>query len=127
MHVPVGPYRYQLQLTEQPICGPGGLPATSAVDTNRQIIRISSGLSPAKRFAAFIHRWTEAIRADCDTGLVDALPAEAICKLMGVGMAQLSPKDFARIHVYLTQGIRPRNVMMLADIDQPIPFVHVDA
>ncbi len=125
MQVPVGAFRYALEVTPDPIVDERGVAAKSALSFDRQVIRISSKLSPQQRYAAFLRRWTQAIQHDCDTTDREELPIDGVCRLVAAGMLGLTPQDFARIHVYLAQGIESTAVMMLAGADAAIPVVQL--
>ncbi len=122
MHVPVGPFAYEIRLFSGPIPHPDG-PAMGTCDTAAMLILISDCVPAGKRMSLFWHELAHAIKGECDVTLAPGLDEEAIANLMGLGLARLDARTLARVQVYLQQGIEARDVIMLPGVHDAIPVI----
>lgn len=112
MRVPVGFVSYELQLVDGPIMHEG-VQRRALCDGEKRTMQIDKSLTIDQRFVEFCHELTHAIKFELDVHDTETMNEESMARLMGMGMARISPKTWCLIHIYLTRGVEPDDVIML--------------
>ena len=120
MQIRVGPFSYRLELVDG-LISHEGVWHLGLCDTTEQIILISKTLPVGKRFSVFWHELAHAWNGELNIHESDTLTEEQMCNLIGLAMAAMTAKTFARLHVYLSWSIDAPRVMMVPDVRHPIP------
>lgn len=111
MRIPVGPLSYELRLVDDPITL-DGVRRRAICDGESRHILIDSSLTPDQRIVEFWHEFGHAIKFELDIHDTETLGHEQLARLMGIGMAHVSPFELCRIQIYLTRGIEADEILM---------------
>lgn len=124
MFICVGPFRYELVARNVQIYTPDGVPCYGLAWPDQQRIEFSLLAPPVKRLSVVWHELLHLARADFDIHSTSEMSEEAVCNLIGLVMAMISPMDLLRLHVYATEGVDAPAAMLTPNLPRPIPLLH---
>lgn len=126
MKVPVGPFSYEVILTEQPLEFKGRR-CMGLCDSEAQKIFIARRLCPQRRVSVFWHELAHAWKCDLEIHCDETMEEEPICNMIGLAMTAMEPYLLARLHVFLTQGIETEDVIFCLDTRRVIPVMRIES
>lgn len=127
MRIPVGPYEYELVLSDEPVMLDGE-EKVAVCDCNLQEIQISAKYPPHVRLARFWHELAHAIAWECDPFESGRIGGEPLANVFALGLARLDAATIGRIVIYLQQGIECERIMMSPGMKgHPIPVLTMTA
>lgn len=100
MEVPVGPHVYAIRMVEHDLTLRGE-PCEGWCDVSRHEILIRRDLPPSRRIAVCWHELAHAWQLELNVTAQSPLPEEAMCNLVALAMAQMTPEHFHRLYEYL--------------------------
>lgn len=123
MKIPVGPFLYEVRLVSGYVLDPDGRRCLGLTYPDRQLIEVSDVPPSAKRLATLWHEIAHAWKCELDITQADELDGESIANLIGLAMAAMPIKTFARLHCYVTRGVKCGDVMLLGGACHPVPIL----
>jgi len=118
----LGVFCYSVALVEPPVLL-DGVARDAVWRPGRDVIEIDRTLRPAKRVGRFWHELFHAMSDEWDCHHADPRGEEVVCDLLGLVMAHLTPRDYARLQCYLRTGIASDAVLMTPGLAEPIPVI----
>ncbi len=124
MHIRVGTFRYEIIARSGKLTNDRGEPCMGLAWPDLGRVEFSMACKPSKRWGVVWHEILHLAKADLDIHDKRSMSEEAVCNLIGLVMALMDPIDIMRLHVYVMQGIDAPAVMVMPNLNNPVPVFH---